>query len=48
MTNKEFMHDAQFQRACDAAGVKATARQASKWRRGAGKAWKYKRTNGNG
>lgn len=41
VTNKEFAtRDFNFVAACEAAGVDPTKRQASKWRRKEGKAWK--------
>jgi len=40
MTNKEFMADADFGKACGMAGVPETARQASKFRMGVGAAYK--------
>jgi len=41
LTNKEFSKDSvTFNKACEAAHIPATARQASKWRRGKGKAYK--------
>lgn len=40
MTNQKFAAENEvFQKACEAAGVKPTARQASKWRMGKGAAW---------
>ena len=40
MTNKEFAQtDVTFQRACDAVNLKATTRQAAKWRQRKGKAY---------
>ena len=42
MTNRKFSKtDKGFMEACEAAEVKPTVRQASKWRRGKGKAWKH-------
>lgn len=44
MTHKEFLADnnasKRFKRACDRAGILVTTRQASKWRRKKGQAWK--------
>ena len=41
MTNREFAKtDKDFKEACEAVEVQPTVRQASKWRRGKGKAWK--------
>ena len=41
MTNREFSKtDKRFVEACESAEVKPTVRQASKWRRKKGKAWK--------
>ena len=43
VTNAEFAsNDTGFQDACEKAGIKPTARQASKWRRKKGKAYKAK------
>ena len=43
MTNKEFaVQDAQFRKACEAAGVEPTARQASKYRNNQGLAYQSK------
>jgi len=42
MTNREFSKtDKRFVEACEDAEVKPTVRQASKWRRKKGKAWKW-------
>ena len=42
MTNREFAKtDKRFVEACGSAEVKPTVRQASKWRRKKGKAWKH-------
>ncbi len=42
MTNREFSKtDKRFVEACESAEVKPTVRQASKWRRKKGKAWKH-------
>jgi hypothetical protein len=44
MTNREFSEqDETFRQACKSAGVDASRRQASKWRRRVGRAWKYGR-----
>ena len=44
MTNREFAKaDNGFREACEAVGISPTVRQASKWRRGKGKAWKQVR-----
>lgn len=41
MTNREFAStDTQFREACSKAGVDATKRQAGKWRRQTGRAYK--------
>lgn len=43
MTNKQFsQQDKVFQRACELAGIPVTARQASKYRAGKGKALRFK------
>lgn len=39
MTNREFQTDPIFTRFCNEAGIPATKRQASKWRRHCGRAW---------
>ena len=42
ITNREFAKtDKRFVEACEGAEVKPTVRQASKWRRKKGKAWKH-------
>lgn len=42
ITNTEFAkYDQAFTDACDGVKLKPTARQASKWRRGTGKAWAW-------
>ena len=42
MTNREFSKtDKRFVEACESAEVRPTVRQASKWRRDKGKAWKW-------
>jgi hypothetical protein len=41
MTNANFTKDAVFQKACEIAGVKATRRQASKFRNRKGAARRY-------
>lgn len=41
MTNRQFaLSDYHFIKACNEVGIKPTIRQASKWRRRKGKAWK--------
>jgi hypothetical protein len=48
-TNREFARsDENFHRACTAAGIEPTTRQASKFRLGFGKAWQATHANGNG
>lgn len=41
-TNEEYAKDPKFVAACDNVGIKATSRQASKYRRKMGKAYKGK------
>lgn len=44
MTNAEFAEtDQEFKAACQAAGIPATRRQASKWKLKFGRAWKVAR-----
>lgn len=44
MTNKKFAaEDVAFRNACEAAGLRLTKRQASKWRRHTGLAWNVHR-----
>jgi hypothetical protein len=43
LTNKQFSTSESFVKACEAVDVKATSRQASKWRMGKGLAWKRSR-----
>jgi hypothetical protein len=43
VTNNMFSADANFERACERAGVEATKRQASKFRLGKGSAFKYRK-----
>lgn len=43
ITNREFAKVAHFQRACERAGVQPTKRQASKFRRGKGRAFTARR-----
>lgn len=40
-TNDEFAGNLKFERLCEAAGIKATKRQAAKYRNQTGKAWKH-------
>jgi hypothetical protein len=48
-SNAVFAHtDDNFKKACAEAEIPATRRQASKWRRGAGKAYKTRKANKNG
>lgn len=48
MTNKEFTgKDETFKNTCKAAGLKVTTRQASKFRRGMGRAYAYLATHGH-
>ena len=48
MTNREFaLTDEKFRQACERAGIRPTARQASKWRGKTGKAWLFGRRLNN-
>jgi hypothetical protein len=45
ITNRKFSEDGNFRKACQKANVAPTRRQASKFRRGEGKAFKASREN---
>lgn len=47
-TNQKFTEDGNFRKFCEAAGVNPSKRQASKFRRGAGAAYRAMREQYNG